>query len=119
ISDAVSTPLEPTSHSLMPAFTFSGNQNLNGSASELFRVYVFTDRDCVNLVFKSAIIGGPAYAPRSSGPLALPRDDGQTDAARKTFLPDGTEGTTFTADGSPITATESEKPSTFTTKTGT
>jgi hypothetical protein len=73
----------------------------------------------VNLVFKSAIIGGPAYAPRSSGPLALPRDDSQTSAARKTFLPDGTEGTTFTMDGSPITSTESEKPSVFTTKSAT
>jgi hypothetical protein len=119
ISDVESTPLTPTTHSLMPAFTFQGNQNLNHSASELFRVYVFTDRDCVNLVFKSAIIGGPAYAPRSSGPLALPRDDSQTAAARKTFLPDGTEGTTFTMDGSPITATESEKPSVFTTKSAT
>jgi len=117
ISDVASTPLSPTTHSLMPAFTFTGNQNLDQSASELFRVYVFTDRDCVNLVFKSAIIGGPAYAPRSSGPLALPRDDSQTQAARKTFLPDGTEGTTFTTDGLAITSTESDKPSVFTPKT--
>ena len=119
ISDVASTPLAPTTHSLMPAFTFSGNQNGNGSASELFRVYVFTDRDCVNIVFKSAIIGGPAYAPRSSGPLALPRDQSGLDAAKKTFLPDGTEGTTFTNDGMPVTSTESDKASVFTTKANT
>lgn len=117
ISDNAGTPLVPASHGLMPAFTFDGNQNLNHSASELFRVYVFTDRDCVNLVFRSAIVGGPAYAPRSSGPLAMPRDDSQTDAARNTYLPDGAEGTSFTTDGHPITSTESDKPSVFTPQT--
>jgi hypothetical protein len=117
ISDIATTPLAPAAHGLMPAFTFDGNQNLNHSVSELFRVYVFTDRDCVNLVFKSAIIGGPAYAPRSSGPLALPRDESQTDAARTTFLPDGAEGTSFTNDGRAITSTESDKPSVFTPQT--
>jgi hypothetical protein len=119
ISDVASTPLAPTTHGLMPAFTFSGNQNNDLSVSPLFRVYVFTDRDCVNLVYKSAIVGGPAYAPRSSGPLALPRDQAGLDAARNTFLPDGAEGTSFTTDGLPITATESDKPSVFTVKTGT
>jgi hypothetical protein len=119
ISDVASTPLAPTTHGLMPAFTFDGNQNTNLSVSTLFRVYVFTDRDCVNLVFKSAIVGGPAYAPRSSGPLALPRDQEGLDAALNTFLPDGVEGTSFTTDGLPITATESDKPSVFTVKTST
>lgn len=119
ISDVASTPLAPTTHALMPAFTFSGNQNNDLSVSPLFRVYVFTDRDCVNLVYKSAIVGGPAYAPRSSGPLALPRDQAGLDAATNSFLPDGVEGTSFTTDGLPITATESDKPSVFTVKTST
>ena len=119
ISDVESTPLAPTTHGLMPAFTFDGNQNNNLSVSPLFRVYVFTDRDCVNLVFKSAIVGGPAYAPRSTGPLALPADQAAVATATNTFLPDGVEGTTFTFDGLPITATEAEKPSVFTVKTGT
>ena len=36
------------------------------------RVYAATDRDCVNVVFRSSVVGGPAFAPRMSGPLKLP-----------------------------------------------
>ena len=59
-------------HRLMPAFTFTGDQALDGTSAELFRIYVFTDRQCLNRVFASAVVGGPAYAPRPFGPLALP-----------------------------------------------
>ena len=50
----------PTSsaHELMPAFMWSGNQALNGTTAELFRVYVFTDSQCLNPVYTSAVIGG-------------------------------------------------------------
>ena len=41
--------------------------------TELYRVHVFTDKRCVNRVYSSSIVGSPAYAPRYSGPLALPR----------------------------------------------
>jgi hypothetical protein len=104
-------------HQLMPAFTFGGTLNSNGSTSNLYRVYVYTDSDCVNLVFKSAIVGSPAYAPRSSGPLALPHDQSGITAARTTFLPDGHEGATFMFDGEPILATEDQAPSVFTPQT--
>jgi hypothetical protein len=114
ISDSSYTAVAPGAHKLMPAFLFTGDRNTDGSTSELYRVYVYTDRDCVNLVFKSAIIGGPAYAPRSSGPLALPHDNDGIAQARTSFLPDGNEGSTFTFDGQSIIPTESEEPSTFT-----
>src|SRR5205085_1350701 len=60
------------SHRLMPAFLWSGDQALDGTSAELFRVYVFTDRQCLNRVFTSAVVGSPAYAPRAFGALKLP-----------------------------------------------
>ena len=39
----------------------------------LFRVYVFSDSRCVNVIYRGAITGGPSYAPRTTGPLALPQ----------------------------------------------
>ena len=35
-----------------------------GAPAELFRVYIATDEDCVNIVYRGAIVGSPAYAPR-------------------------------------------------------
>ena len=53
-----------------------------GQPAELFRVYVATDRDCVNIVYRGAIVGSPAYAPRTTGPLALPQTDPDVAKAR-------------------------------------
>jgi hypothetical protein len=53
-------------HSLMPVFVFSP-----ATGYDLHRVYVATDRDCVNIVHVGSIVGGHAYAPRITGPLAL------------------------------------------------
>src|SRR5437764_15160394 len=53
--------------------TFTGNTGIYGAAS-LYRVYVFSDQDCINPVFKGSLVGSPAYAPRTSGSLALPTD---------------------------------------------
>jgi len=49
VSDVVSTGDDGSpAHRLMPAFTFSGDQASDGTSAELFRVYVFTDRQCLN-----------------------------------------------------------------------
>ena len=116
ISDVVSrgTSSSPA-HRLMPAFVFSGDQTLAGTSAELYRVYVFTDRSCLNRVFTGAIVGGPAYAPRPYGPLALPRSAGGIVQARSSYLPDGDEGTSFTFDLASIGPTESLAPATPTT----
>jgi hypothetical protein len=114
ISDVDATDGTPAAHRLMPAFVFSGDYGRNSTPAELFRIYVFTDSDCLNRVFRSAIIGGPAYAPRTTGPLALPADTAKLNGARTTFLADGGEGTSQTFDGEPITSTEADSPSTFT-----
>lgn len=106
VSDAVSTGEKTKAHSLTPAFVFSGDSSLEGVASRLYRVYVATDRQCVNIVFKGAVVGSPAYAPRTTGPLALPTTADGVTAAEKAYLANGTEAGTFMADYTPVTTTE-------------
>ena len=76
----------PSAHELFPGFWWSGQFALDGTSGAcpplvaatgvtcpLFRVYVFTDEDCVNRVHNGDIVGSPAYVPRLSGVLALPK----------------------------------------------
>ena len=118
VSDIVSTTGSPGVHRLMPAFAYTGNQSFLGVAAELYRVYVFTDSDCVNLVYRGALVGSPAYAPRPFGPLAMPQSLAEIAASRNKFLKNGSEGTSFTVDGEPITTSESDPPATPTTSAG-
>jgi len=108
VSDRTSTGVEPP-HELMPALTFSGDQALDGEPFRLFRAYVFTDRDCVNTVFRGSVVGSPAYAPRINGPLKLPGTQSAFDDALLEVLPnDLTESAkTFTADTFPLVSNES------------
>ena len=55
----------------MPGLVFTGDGDSNGSQYVLFRAYASTDADCVNVVYKGSIVGSPAFAPRTSGPLEL------------------------------------------------
>ena len=116
ISD-VSSSGDPSSaaHRLMPAFTWTGDQAIDGTSAELFRVYVFTDKQCLNRVFTSAVVGGPAYAPRPFGPLALPSLPAALPAARASYLRDGSEPDTYTFDGVSVRTTELSAPATPTT----
>ena len=109
VSDVISTGTAGSpAHRLMPAFVWTGNQGLNGYAAELYRVYVFTDRQCLNRVFTSSVVGGPAYAPRAFGPLNLPTTASGIAAARTTYLADGTEPVGSTFDGENVTPTEQQ-----------
>jgi len=94
-------------HRLMPAFVFTGNKGYDGKDAELFRVYVFTDRDCINRVFTGAVSGGPAYSARPYGPLALPRSSAALGSVRGQYLGDGDQGTTYASDGEQVTPNES------------
>lgn len=107
ISDAVSES-KASAHQLMPALTFTGDLGLDGRAYRLFRFYAATDRDCVNVVFKGSVVGGPAFAPRTSGPLKLPTNQTELDAAIAGILASAKDETakTFTAEGSELRATE-------------
>ncbi|MHB8468393.1 MAG: hypothetical protein ACYDCH_01360 [Gaiellaceae bacterium] len=113
VSDVFSNgdPSSPA-HRLMPGFLWSGNTAFDGSTAELYRVYVFTDKQCLNRVFTSAVVGSPAYAPRAKGPLALPTTLLAVAGARSTYLQDGAEPSGFTYDGSPVATTESLPPTT-------
>jgi hypothetical protein len=106
VSNTLSNVLQPNTHQLMPAFLFSGDQSIWGVPQELYRVYVFTDKDCLNTVFTGAVVGSPAYAPRATGPLALPFDAGSLTSARTRYLADGAEGTSLTQDGARVVPTE-------------
>jgi hypothetical protein len=116
VSDIVSTG-DPgsDSHRLMPAFTFRGDRAVDGTSAELFRIYVFTDKQCLNRVYTSAVIGGPAYAPRPFGPLSLPSVTAALAAARASYLPDGSEPTGYTVDGLQVKTTEAAAPAKPTT----
>src|SRR3954451_5483717 len=94
------------SHRLMPAFLFTGNTDLSGSPAELFRVEVFTDKQCLNRVFTGAVTGAPAYAPRPFGPLTLPGSGAAVVGARNAYLPDGAEPAGLTIDGDTLATTE-------------
>jgi hypothetical protein len=85
-------------HQTMPAFLWSGNQSASGTQSELYRVYAFTDSQCLNTVYRSAVIGSPAWAPRMSGPLSLPSSDVSLAGARASYLGDGKETSDSTYD---------------------
>jgi hypothetical protein len=108
VSDAVSTDSKPASHQLMPGMTFGGDLGIDGREYRLFRAYAFTDRDCVNAVFRGSVVGGPAYAPRVSGPLKLPANQEELDVALAGVLPSAKSETakTYMADGTPVTASE-------------
>jgi hypothetical protein len=85
-------------HRFMPAFTWTGNQTESGVASELYRVYIFTDKLCLNRVYSSAVVGTQAWSPRLTGPLSLPTNDAGVVAARAGYLGDGKESSNLTAD---------------------
>lgn len=104
-------PAAPAAHHTTPGFSFTGNVAAAGGAPhELYRVYVFSDSDCVNLIYRGAIVGSPAYVPRLTGPLRLPKSNLELTKARTSILGDGVEPLTFTADGLKIQTTESDKP---------
>jgi hypothetical protein len=106
-SDVVGSPAKPVAHSLTPSFVFGGDTATNGLSGRLYRVYVATDRQCVNVVFTGAVVGSPAYAPRISGPLALPSSVTAVNTAQSSYLVDGAQAGTFAADLSAVTTSES------------
>jgi hypothetical protein len=111
VSSVVSNAGHARAHEVMPAFIFSGDTSIYGSAHQLYRVEVFTDQDCLNPVYYGAVVGSPAYVPREVGPLAMPTTvDEETDAQTK-FLGFGAEPGGFTYDGAPIRTNEMDQTS--------
>jgi len=107
VSDVVSSSWKSGAHQLMPALMFRG-EGLNASRYSLFRAYAFTDRDCVNVVYRGSVVGGPAFAPRTTGPLKLPSTLEELEKAMFGILPAGLDenAKTFMADATPIASNE-------------
>jgi len=91
---------------LMPGFDWSGSLALYGTSFELYRTYVFSDKDCVDPVLIGSVVGSPAWAPRLSGALVLPRSAKDLVDARAGFLKDGDQGETLDSSLHPVISNE-------------
>jgi hypothetical protein len=109
----LSSPASPQAHELTPGFLYSGNYRSWGlpwfqtTTTELFRVYVSTDSECVNRVYVGAVVGGPAYAPRWGHTLVLPPNQASLNQARGEWPQYGDEGQVLMLDGTPVKSVDS------------
>ena len=115
VSDVQSDAATDRPHALTPGFVFGGDSGgsmdyLGGAPAELFRVYVATDQDCVNIVYTGAVVGSPAYAPRTTGPLQLPPDSLGIEKARTKSLETGNEPPVLMVDGTISVTNETTAP---------
>jgi len=93
-SDVIGTVSNPAVHKIMPGFSWSGSAS-GGLPYELYRVYVFSDNDCVEPVLTGSIVGSPAWVPRLNGPLALPQSAEDVIKARSSILGEGSQGNDY------------------------
>lgn len=110
ISDATSTPAAVHAHQLTPGFAWTGNADIFGDRSNygLWRVYVFSDKQCINPVLTGSIVGGDAWAPRDIDPLVMPTDTiSLADALGGDFPGWGAQANVFTLDGDTPNPSES------------
>jgi hypothetical protein len=99
----------PTAFRLMPSLSYVGSQSADLVPRELYRVYISTDMDCVNIVYRGSVVGSPAWAPRVTGPLVLPGNSDDLKKARAGFIvSDGKQGKTFAVDNSVTNENESK-----------
>jgi hypothetical protein len=109
---------QATPFRLMPGLAYAGSQGLTDRfatgtpARELYRVYISTDVDCVNIVYKGSVVGSPAWAPRTTGALVLPKTPEELADSRLAWLMgDGKQGdNTFAVDGAKVAENESLLP---------
>jgi hypothetical protein len=107
-SDVDSTPTKPKPHQLTPGFAWSGSLDASGNSYGLWRVYVFSDKQCVNPVMVGSVVGSPAWAPRDTPPLALPGTvGGAFGALNGTYLGTGAQTGAYAADGTVLSPSES------------
>jgi hypothetical protein len=114
----------PTAFRLMPGLSFTGNSGpfdviTPNAQRELYRVYVSTDMDCVNVVYRGSIVGSPAWAPRTTGALVLPANMIELAKAQNGWIiSDGKQGKTFAVDEAPAMENESRQPTSGTPGSG-
>jgi hypothetical protein len=108
----VSDAAAPQLHQLTPGFAFNGTRSANGVTAPLYRVYVFSDADCVNIIHRGSIVASPAYVPRTTGSLAMPLTSSDVTPATTKYLLDLKKGEAealqYMNDSSKVTSTESD-----------
>jgi hypothetical protein len=108
----VSNATKPALHQLTPGFSFAGTRAANATPHDLYRVYVFSDSDCVNVIHRGSIVGSPAYVPRTTGSLRLPTTAPDVVRAATTYLKDLKKGENevpqFMYDSATVKSTESD-----------
>jgi hypothetical protein len=118
VSDTWDKKGQPASpHELTPGFAWTPSapvlSDVGAFGSSLYRVYIFTDDHCVNVVFKGSIVGSPAFAPRTQGGVfALPQS--LTELANWVGPPylvqRGVEGHSYDATGQLVSSNELPDP---------
>ena len=104
-------------HELTPGFAWTPSapvlSDIGAFGSSLYRVYIFTDDHCVNVVFKGSIVGSPAFAPRTqNGPFDLPQSTVSlaTWVGPPYLVKHGSEGQSFDATGQLVSSNELPDP---------
>jgi hypothetical protein len=108
VSDVIGTIAKPAAHKIMPGFYWSGSLAFyhTDTSFDLYRTYIFSDKDCVDPVFIGSIVGSPAWAPRLNGALVLPRSADDLAKARAGMLADGDQGEALDNSLDPVTSNE-------------
>ncbi|HYK07788.1 MAG TPA: hypothetical protein VEW11_08440 [Gaiellaceae bacterium] len=108
----VSTSTTAALHELTPGFAFAGTRSGAGTSADLYRVYVFSDADCVNVIHRGSIVASPAYVPRTTGSLKLPLTTADVLTASTSYLKDLKKGESepsqFMFDSAKVASTESD-----------
>ena len=108
----VSNANTPSLHQLTPGFSFAGTRAASGAAFPFYRVYVFSDSDCVNVIHRGSLVASPAYVPRTTGSLKMPLTAADVILAGKTYLKDlkvgEKEAPQFMFDSAKVSSTESD-----------
>ena len=90
----------------------SGTRAGTGTSADLYRVYVFSDSDCVNVIHRGSIVASPAYVPRTTGSLKLPLTTTDVIKASSENLKDLKKGesepTQYMFDSAKVSSTESD-----------
>jgi hypothetical protein len=107
----------PAPHELTPGFAWTPTapviSDVGTFGSSLYRIYIFTDDHCVNVVFKGSIVGSPAFAPRTqNGPFDLPQSTATLASwtGPPYLVKHGSEGKSFDATGVQVLSNELPDP---------
>lgn len=91
VSNVDSTPSKVRAHELTPGYTWNGSAGFDGQTANAWRVYVFSDRGCVNLVTTGTVVHGPAWAPRWLTKPIVPPKNTTAPATSSDAMADGTQ----------------------------